>query len=389
MKKKLLIIGSPDCRRVAFFQEALAEKGLAQAEFISYLDLLEGRASLEEHLCADLTIRLESPGQSFAVKRELIALGADQSGPGETITADKARQLEDELGRIYYPAQWYRGFSALLKKLQYQVEKSGLKVDWMNHPEDLLCFFDKRATWQKLHSAGIGCPPSLGPINSYDELKKGMEEIGWSQAFVKLAYSSSASGAAAYRYDSRNNREVLYTTMEPVESGGVLLFYNSLKLKKFTKSSEIAPIINRLCHEGAQVERWLPKASFSEKGYDLRILVAGGRAAQRIVRLSKGPMTNLHLGNERLYLPQLGLSSDLEERLLSECERAMALFPRSLYAGVDIMHCRGQEEPYIIEINGFGDLLLNVTHKGESCYGTEIEAWLREKSWKSSSQVVN
>jgi hypothetical protein len=43
----------------------------------------------------------------------------------------------------------------------------------------------------------------------------------------------------------------------------------------------------------------MPKAGIDGRTFDLRVLVIAGRARHAVARLSRGPMTNLHLLNER------------------------------------------------------------------------------------------
>jgi hypothetical protein len=42
----------------------------------------------------------------------------------------------------------------------------------------------------------------------------------------------------------------------------------------------------------------------------------------------------------------------------------MSIFPKSLYAGIDLLLMPGLRKPAILEINAFGDLLPNVLHNG-------------------------
>ena len=103
---------------------------------------------------------------------------------------------------------------------------------------------------------------------------------------------------------------------------------------------DIAVLVNTLCREHVHVEQWLPKATFADQGnFDLRFVVIAGRACHVVMRQSHGPMTNLHLLNRR------GDVNALRERvgaqhwptLETTCERTMALFPNSLYAGIDLL----------------------------------------------------
>ena len=62
---------------------------------------------------------------------------------------------------------------------------------------------------------------------------------------------------------------------------------------------EIAALIDALCSHRVHVEEWIPKAGLDGHTLDLRVVVIDGTARQIVARLSRSPMTNLHLLNER------------------------------------------------------------------------------------------
>lgn len=100
------------------------------------------------------------------------------------------------------------------------------------------------------------------------------------------------------------------------------------------------------------------------------------------MRQSQSPMTNLHLLNRR------GDVDGLRERmgmldwaaLQTTCERAMSLFPKSLYAGIDLLLMPGLRRHAVLEMNAFGDLLPNVLHRGLDPYAAELAALSLEGS---------
>ncbi|MBI1771837.1 MAG: hypothetical protein HYR68_05745 [Burkholderiales bacterium] len=57
----------------------------------------------------------------------------------------------------------------------------------------------------------------------------------------------------------------------------------------------------------------------------------------------------------------------------------MQAFPRSLYAGLDILLPRNDKLPVLLEANAFGDLLPNLLHNGENTYLAEINAVLKRQ----------
>ncbi len=370
-----VVIGNPDNRRVALFQAALHRAGLPPAIVVPYLELLTARQRLEDIIQSGNIVRIESPGENFAVERQFIALGADSTAGG--ISAKMATELDYEHGRIYYPRQWYQGFSAFLQEMQTtfnQLRQAGTEFTVMNAPLDILIMFDKRSCHQRCQDNNIPTPLSIGLINSYDRLREVMIRTGQRRVFVKLAASSSASGVVAYEMDGSGVREQAHTSVELTYKHGRPILYNSLKVKRYTKHNDIKTLIDWLCCEGVHVERWLPKAHHKGYVYDLRVVVIAGQARHSVVRLSKTPMTNLHLGNARASPSELKLSKALWQRIEDTAMRGAALFADSLYVGLDIMLPLRSQTPVILEMNAFGDLLPGISDSGMDTYQAEVLA---------------
>jgi hypothetical protein len=378
---------------VLLFQEALARAGLFSARIVSYADLLAGRASLAPHLLPGSIVRIESPGKSIEAERALIALGAgameENREPGARIDPEGALALPEEKGRIRFPRQAYLGFRALCDRLAGEIAGApGVGV--MNAPGDIAVMFDKRLCHARFMAMGIPVPRSLGPVRSWDDLLEAMRAARLRRVFVKLAHGSSASGVVALREAA--GKLTAITSVERIRRGGATILYNSRSIRHYTRLDEIADIITLLCREGAQVEEWLPKASIEGKPFDVRVVTIAGSAAHSVVRIGNSPMTNLHLGNPRGDAAALldAIGPEAWEEAKAICERAAAVFPASLYAGVDLLISSPQRpnakagrasaarlRHAILEINAFGDLLPGVLHAGRDTYGAEIEAVLR------------
>ena len=114
------------------------------------------------------------------------------------------------------------------------------------------------------------------------------------------------------------------------------------------------------------MERWLPKAGLGDRVVDLRVVVVAGRPTHAVVRASRGPLTNLHLGNARGDLDALRAAAGPAAwaAAMQTCERAAACFPRSLHVGVDLMFLVGWRRHAVAEVNAFGDLLPGVLADG-------------------------
>ncbi|BBB69391.1 hypothetical protein UNDYM_5138 [Undibacterium sp. YM2] len=361
-KSRFVLLGNPENRRVHFFQEALQQAGQDTALVIPYLSILNGECKLPDVLRDGDTVRIESPGENFAVEKKILALGGLENASG----------LEDERGRIYHPRLWFRGFSQLMETIAQQI--AGLNC--FNHPDDIVSMFNKPVCKQILADHTL---PSLPVFSSYDEFFAYAETQAYSRFFIKLNSSSSASGIVAYEYNKRNGKEQAYSTVEIVHGIDGDRYYNSLKIKKYTARNKIQNILDFLFAQGAMVESWMPKAKHEDSSYDLRVVGIAGQRRHAIARLSRGPMTNLHLGNQRCAVDELELSSSTWQEIDTLVEKTMHAFPRSLYAGLDILLPRNDTSPVLLEANAFGDLLPNLLHNGENTYLAEINAVLERQ----------
>src|SRR6266540_1667539 len=362
-----VVIGNPGSRRIELFQAALNELRLPAAQVVSYLDLLSGNEALPRSVRDGTVVRIESPGKDFEVERALIAAGADAADADERF----------DRGRILYPRQWYLGYCATLRLIELQLAECPPPrplPQWMNSPAEIALMFDKIACHQALGSRGAPVAPSFGAVGSFDELGERMKERNWRRVFVKLAYGSSASGVVAYQTDGRRHQAT--TTVETARRDGELRLYNSRRIRVYRDWREIAELIDALCRHRVHVEQWLPKAGFDNRTFDLRVVVIAGRACHTVARLSRSPMTNLHLLNER------GDEDAVRERVgraawdaaMLDCERAMECFPESLYAGVDLLFTPDFRRRAVIEVNAFGDLLPGVFWQGQETYAAELRA---------------
>jgi hypothetical protein len=371
-----VVIGNQDSRRVELFQAALADLRLPQAHIVSYLDLLSGKEALPQSVRDGTIIRIESPGKDFEVERALIAAGADFADGCERfdcVSRRAAQNLSFERGRILYPSQWYLGYRATLRLIERQLAECP-PYRLMNSPAEIALMFDKIACHQSLSSRGAPVARSLGAVKSFEELDERMRERNCHRVFVKLAYGSSASGVVAYQTDGRRYQAT--TTVEMERRNGGLHLYNSRRIRVYRDWREIAELIDALCRHRVHVEQWMPKAGFDSRTFDLRVVVIAGRACHTVARLSRSPMTNLHLLNER------GDPDAVRERVgppvwdaaMRNCEFAMGCFPESLYAGIDLLFTPDFRRRAVIEVNAFGDLLPGVFWRGLGTYAAELLA---------------
>ncbi|MFD3272037.1 STM4014 family protein [Paenibacillus dendritiformis] len=392
-----ILIGNAGNRRTDGLQAARRRFGLAPALLLTYQELLQGSASLEELLdrlsrsgAGSPIIRLDAPGEHPAVERELIALGAlngsaDEQGARaqESIPAQAARRLPEEHGRIRYPAQWFRGYCRLLARLRLQALSAGIPVRWVNDPADIAVMFDKRRCWEHLSRHGVrmpALPAPAGSIAGYEELQAAIRSSGMHRLFLKLACGSGAAGVIAYQCQPATGAELAVTTLEMEERAGETVFYNSGRLRQYRDHAVIRRMVDWLCGEGAHVERWIAKERLDGKSFDVRQLVVNGSACHAVLRLSSSPITNLHLRNERRPMDEGMSASGVAEAVASTAEAALASFPASTVAGIDVLVRRGSGMTYAVDINPFGDLLYRVKYEGWNTYEWQMRQLLERKN---------
>lgn len=372
-----IVLGNPDNRRTTLFQSALRESGQPDALIVPYRDLLRGEIDLAETLAqfADesCVLRIESPGEDHDVERRLIARGAGAEG----ISQAGALRLRIDHGRVRHVRQWFTGFSALLKEVEQAIQGCpGITVQ--NHPSAIRLLFDKPRCHKFLADQGVCVAPALPAITGYDALREAMRVVGWSRVFVKLAWGSSASGVVAF--STIGSKPLAITSLELVRRRGEARFYNNLQLSRYHRENDLRAIFDFLGQEGVHVEQWLPKAMQGDRSFDLRVVTFAGKACHTVVRTSRTPMTNLHLGNRRGDLSLLRRSAGSRWSLVPElCEQAARAFSDALYVGWDVLVTPGFRKAVILEGNAFGDLLPNLKHAGSSTYGRGIAAVLRGK----------
>ncbi|TDQ53788.1 STM4014 family protein [Actinorugispora endophytica] len=349
----LAVVAVPGSRRLRLFTEAVRAAGMAGPVLLPWPELAAGGVRVPP----GALVRIDSPGEDHETARLLRGL-------------DRA----PDPYRVEGTAAFHAGLRAALDRLAGAVaDAPGARL--LQDPGELAVMCDKRRCHAVLAGAGVPVPPALaGPVAGYAELRERMSERGWGRVFVKPAHGSSASGVVALA--TRPGRVRAVTSVDLVRAGAGPELYNSLAIREYEDEADVAAIVDALCADGVHVERWLPKAGLHDRVIDLRVVVVAGRATHVVVRSSKSPMTNLHLGNAR------GDLAALRERMgeaawsgaMAVAEHAAECFPRSLHAGVDLLLAPGWHSSAVCEVNAFGDLLPGVLHEGRDTYGEQVEA---------------
>ncbi|MFJ4857189.1 STM4014 family protein [Streptomyces sp. NPDC088730] len=359
---RFAVVGNPGNRRVGLFQQAVRAAGLPPARVVSWLDVLDGAAVF----LPGETVRVDSPGEDAEVERAL-------------------RGVEDPT-RVEGSSRWYARFTSAVREVARAVAGAGAVL--LDGPEDLAVLFDKRLCHGVLAAAGVPVPasptsgPAAAPVRGWADVRGLMAERGMPRVFVKLAHGSSASGVLAV--ETAGPGRVRATTS--VERDGSGRLHNSLRVRRLTTEGEVAAIVDALAPDGLHVERWLPKASQRGRAADLRVVVVDGRATHAVVRTSRSPMTNLHLGGARGDLDEaraaVAAAGGSWRAALAVCERAGDAFPDTLCVGVDLLPSTGWRRFAVGEVNAFGDLLPRLTGlpgsgaEGLDTYAAQVAAVL-------------
>ena len=299
------------------------------------------------------------------------------------------------------------------KKLQWLAELGKKRqITFLNKPEDILALLDKRACKRWLAEAGIPVTEELDGIGRAvfpvaetldsvgqavlpvaetldgvgraDLLLDSMERRRIFQVFIKPVCGSGAAGAAAFRWQPRSGRMILYTcAMENPETGRLV---NTKRLRRFTDRKQVLSMIGRLLELGCIVERWYAKAEHNGFSYDLRAVVQDGRMDFILARLSSGPITNLHLNNHPLKGNDLGLPCHVMEDVEQLCIRAAGCYPELRSVGIDVLLEKGSLRPRIIELNGQGDLIYQDIYGQNRIYLHQAEMM---KEWLYTERRIN
>lgn len=364
--RSVSIVGNPENRRVTLFSEDARRLGW-KVQVVPWEQLLSTTEQSWPMLIASPVIRIESPGENRTVEQQLIARGASSQSAGDSV------RFSGEYGRIEQTEFWYAGFCDVLQKLK-RMNEVDLHGRWMNPPDDIMVMFDKRQCQSLLRSRGVSVPEVLGFVESWEALVRLMDDTDAHRVFVKLPHSSSASGVIALQRNGQ--RWVARTSVEIVRAEDGPRLYNSLSVQRYDDRETIASIVDELGRSGLHVERWVPKAGFSGRTFDLRVVMIAGEVRHTVMRTSMTPMTNLHLGNARgdlealrQQIPQASWSDAMES-----CRHAAGCFPDSLYVGIDLLFTPGFRSHVIVEANAFGDLLPGVLSNGQTTYEAELLA---------------
>ena len=370
---------NPESRRAEGFSIALARAWRQRPTMVPWQWVLEG-ADWEKRLRTTPNfLRLESPGRNWAVEKLLLLRGdavedEEAARSWRRIPAETIATLTNEPGKVLPMRQWFLGWRRTLEQLSQWAVGANLASRWLCPPDNVICMFDKYACQKRLEAAGILVPPMLGMPRNFEELWDLMRQRERCRIYLKPCHGSSASGVVAL--ETNRNEIQAFSTLELRSCGNGLHLYNCRRIRVRRGFAEVKALVEAACGERCLAQVWIPKAGIHGQPFDLRVVVIGGRACHVMVRLGRGTITNSQLlggkGDPQMVRRKMG--EEAWKSMLRLCEQAMEkCFPRSLYAGFDVLIEPDFHTARILEVNAFGDLLPGTMYHGRDTYSVEIE----------------
>ncbi len=391
--RQVFLLGNPSTKRTDYLKKAAAQTGIS----IDFLNWKDWSGHLPE---GEIFLKIDPPLWDSCSLEQL-----------EPLTEVYRRQLA-EIGQAaeYRKVEFFNTPSVIAELLdKYGCKKclmrAGLPVtDLLCKEDDVLSekvFFcsDKQkcqygvmqtlpenrySDGQKMGSnsslrADV-CKDSQKRIRSTEQLLEEMSQRRVWQVFIKPVFGSGAAGVSGFRVQPGTGRMSLYTCAFDVPDSGLV---NTKRLRQYTEPGEVRRLLDRLLGLDCVVERWYPKAAYDRYVYDLRVVVQEHKIDYILARLSKGPITNLHLNNHPLSIEELGLPFQTMVGVEELCQRAMDCFSGLKSAGIDILLEKGSLKPRIIEMNAQGDLIYQDIYHENVIYRRQAE---RMKSWMGEFQ---
>lgn len=240
-------------------------------------------------------------------------------------------------------------------------------LEHFNSPDAVAALLDKKKCKQRLINENIPVTHMYDrEFSCADELLDFMRENSIPQIFVKPLTGSGAAGVTAVRFSPSRNSLIAYSCAAVDNSTPV----NTKKLTRY-ENREAKRLLDVLLSLPCITERWHVKSRCNGYSYDLRIVMQDGNADYILPRLSKGPVTNLHLNNHAEYYENLGLEDALTGEITDICRRAACCFPGLRSVGIDVLIEKSR--PYIIEMNGQGDLIYQDIFSENIIYRSQVE----------------
>ena len=371
MKANFLIIGDLSGRRVKSFVDCLTYTNENRYKIISWIDILDDISNFEKNINENTIIKLEPPEKNMEIYRKFLKVDTCN----QKLSEKEIDNIDFSNYQIVEPEQWYQGFKTTLESMdKIYKENSSKNIFCMNDFKETLVMMDKSKTYytlkDKVKEYDFCLPLKLETPKTYKEFKE-IYGDKFIRCFIKLRYGSGGTGVIAYRNNPRTNDENIFTSLNYESLKGKKIFYSNSKVNFFSSKDIVEPLIDWVLSNGPHIEEWIPKTSYKRNFFDTRAFVINKKAEYLISRLSKSPITNLHLRNKRADSLNI-VSKENIEIISKAAEDVMKIFNKSLYGGIDVV-CSKNYRPYIIDVNPFGDLFHNLIGTDKNVHYLEIK----------------
>lgn len=344
-----VILGGGSGDRAASLREACLILGNTPPRFVSFREFLADSAILVDALRGARWLHIDTPDQDVCEMAALYRAGASKAGELGHVTLPEDSEHDLASGAIGSPAQLAFGLEEAVAQASSIAARHGATCT--TSARDLARSFDKSRTHACLRAAGIPVPAMLEDIADFATLESAMDRARTNRAFVKLRHGAAAAGIVAL---ARNGKAWRAVTTARCEADGQMRA--SRRVRNLTDPDAIAHLIEQLAPLGVHAESWIPKMGVDGLTVDLRLVVIDGEVSTAILRGSRHPITNLHLGGRRM--PVEALVNRIGEagwaRICDTAKDVARLFPDTLSLGVDIAVSADGRRHFVLEANVFG-----------------------------------
>ena len=327
---------------------------------------------LAEQLGRGTLLRFESPDENPEAFRALYEAGAARAEhAGCPVLGDAELAAACGGDGIGSPTQLAYGLEELTTRAADIARGQGATLS--AEPRAIALSYDKAACNRHLAAADIPVPAPLPAEADFDAFMDRLREVPGRRAFVKLRHGAGAAGTLAVVHGP----------------GGQLVAYTALRLDgdrlragatvaRLTDHRHIARIAAALWPLGIHAEQWIAKAGVDGRSADLRLVCTRSGAPFGVLRISRSPITNLHLRADRAPAERLFdlMAPDAVAAVHDSCARVMRRIPGAGMLGVDVAVHADLTRHSVLEVNAFGDHIRSVRINGE----TPQDRQLRELS---------
>ncbi|PSJ42877.1 STM4014 family protein [Allosphingosinicella deserti] len=371
------MLGAASGPRHDAFARACIDRFGTAPDVIGWDRFLAEPARLAEMLPRRGTLRIDTPDQDVGAIGALLKAGAaaaDAAGI-ETVPEESEELLAQ--GDIGSPGQVAFGLIAGVELAEAIAHAAEPAIS--TSAADVACAFDKAQTTKRFAEAGLPVPRVLTGIDGFDALADAMARARMSRVFVKLRHGSAAAGMVAL---ARNGDQWAAMTTAVAVGGRVQA---TRAVRRLTDPRAIGQLIDRLAPLGLHVEAWVPKIAIAGRTADVRIVWVRGAGPFPVLRTSRYPMTNLHLGGARHPIARLveRIGEEAWAEVEASARRAAALFPASDAIGVDVAVLNDGRQHRLLEANVFGDFVKDLNVAGRTPYDAQLD--LVARHWAAAA----